>query len=164
MPKTKTAKEGYSLKKILYNDYISFLAWLFPVILFGMSLFIEIFGFLPDLRRGRPPLGVEAIPFFIQFGIIALAIGIAVIIIRVLIIKNYFDKGVEVNGKVTKIWVWRRDRGRIYFTFRYKDLECDNSAIVHFNKMTKTFLPNKPIKVLVKPEDPLKVIIKDLFQ
>lgn len=164
MVKTKSTKESYSLKRILINDYISFLAWLFPVILFGMSIFIEIFGFMPDLKRGRPPLGVEAIPFFIQFGLIALIVGIVVIIIRVLMIKSYFDNGIEVNGKVTKIWVWRRDRGRIYFTFQYKDLECDNNAVVHFNRMTRTFIPPKPIKVLVKPEDPLKAIIKDLYQ
>jgi len=66
MAKTKTTSPSYSLKRILINDYISFLAWLFPVIIFGMSIFIEIFGFLPDLKRGRPPLGVESIPFFIQ--------------------------------------------------------------------------------------------------
>lgn len=163
MVKTKN-KEGYSIKKIFYNDYISFLAWLFPVVIFGMSIFIQIFGLFPDLKRGRPPLGTEAIPFFIQFGLIALVLGIIILVIRVLTIKSYFDKGVEVNGKVTKIWVWRRDRGRIYFNFQYKDLEVDNSSIVHFNKMTKTFLPHKPIKVLVKPNDPLKAIIKDLFQ
>ena len=93
-----------------------------------------------------------------------MVIGIIVIMIRVLIIKSYFDNGVEVNGKVTKIWVWRRDRGRIYFTFQYKDLECDNSAVVHFNKMTKAFLPHRPIKVLVKPNDPTRAIIKDIFQ
>ncbi len=129
-----------------------------------MSLFIEIFGFFPDLKRGRPPLGTESIPFMVQFGLIALVIGFIVIIIRVLIIKSYFDKGIEVNGKVTKIWIWRRDRGRIYFTFQYKDLEWDNSVVVHFNKMTKSFLPHKPIKVLINPEDPTKAIIKDIFQ
>lgn len=164
MTKTKTTQKGYSLKRILINDYISFLAWLFPVVLFGISIFIQIFGFFPDLKRGRAPLGTEAIPFFIQFGLIALIIGIVIIVIRVLTIKSYFVNGVEVNGKVTKIWVWRRDRGRIYFTFSYKDLECDNNALVHFNKMTKTFLPHKPVKVLVKPDDPLKAIIKDIFQ
>jgi hypothetical protein len=164
MSKTKPTNKSYSLKKILINDYISFLAWLFPVIIFGMSIFIKIFGFLPDLKRGRPPLGVEAIPFFIQFGLIALVVGIVVLAMRVSTIKNYFDKGVEVNGKVTKILVWRRDRGRIYFTFQYRDLEGDSSVVVHFNKMTRTFLPHKPIKVLVKPEDPTKAIIKDIFQ
>jgi hypothetical protein len=164
MAKTKINNKSYSLKKIFLNDYISFLAWLFPVIIFGMSLFIEIFGFFPDLKRGRAPLGVEAIPFFIQFGLIALVIGIIVLVIRVLTIKSYFDRGVEVNGKVTKVWVWRRDRGRIYFTFQYKDLKVDTNAVVHFNKMTKTFLPHRLIKVLVKPEDPTKAIIKDIFQ
>ena len=164
MVKIKINNQNYSLKRIILNDYLSFLAWIFPVVIFGMSLFIEIFGFLPDLKRGRPPLGVESIPFFIQFGIIALVIGMIVIIIRVLTIKSYFDKGVEVNGKVTKIWVWRRDRGRIYFTFQYKDLECDNNSLVHFNKMTKTFLPHRAIKVLVKPNEPLKAIIRDIYQ
>lgn len=164
MAKTKVTNQSYSLRKILINDYISFLAWLFPIIIFGMSLFIEIFGFFPDLKRGRPPLGTESIPFMVQFGLIALVIGFIVIIIRVLIIKSYFDKGIEVNGKVTKIWIWRRDRGRIYFTFQYKDLEWDNSVVVHFNKMTKSFLPHKPIKVLINPEDPTKAIIKDIFQ
>ncbi len=163
MIKNKINKNSYSLKKILINDYISFLAWLFPVIIFVMSLFIEIFGFLPDLKRGRPPLGTEAIPFMIQFGLIALIIGIIIIIIRVIIIKRYFENGIEVNGEVTQIWRFR-DRGRIYFTFWYKDLIGDNSSIVHFNRMTKTFLPHKQIRVLMKPNDPLKAIIKDLFQ
>ena len=99
----------------------------------------------------------------IQFGLIALVIGIIIIIIRVIIIKRYFENGIEVNGEVTQIWRFR-DRGRIYFTFWYKDLIGDNSSIVHFNRMTKTFLPHKQIRVLMKPNDPLKAIIKDLFQ
>lgn len=163
MKKDNVKKSSYSLKKVLINDYLSFLAWLFPVIIFVMSLFIEIFGFLPDLKRGRPPLGTEAIPFLVQFGLIALVIGVIVIIIRVLNIRSYFDNGAEVSGEVTKIFVFR-DRGRIHFKFRYKDFDCDNSAAVHFNKMTKKFLPHRSIKVLVKPNDPLKAIIKDIFQ
>jgi len=163
MSKNKTSYKRYSLRKILFNDYFSFLAWMFPVVIFGMSLFIEIFGFFPDLKRGRPPLGVEAIPFFIQLGVITLIIGFIVIIFRVIAIKSYFDKGVELKGKVTGIWVWRVDRGRIYFTYHYKNLEYENSMFVHFHKMTKVFLPNKQIDVLVKPSNPLKAIIKDIF-
>jgi hypothetical protein len=164
MAKQKITNKSYSLKRILINDYIAFIAWLFPIVIFGISIFIELFGFFPDLKKGRPLLGVETIPFFIQFGLIALFLGLIVVIIRVFVIKSFFDKGIEVNGKVTNVWVWRRDRGRIYFTFQYKNLEGDNSAVVHFNKMTKTFLPHKLIKVLVKPKDPTKAIIKDIFQ
>ena len=43
---------------------------------------------------------------------------------------------IEVEGEVTDLWKYR-DRGRIYFTFTYKDLKCDNSNSVHFNNGTK---------------------------
>ncbi|HLC78510.1 MAG TPA: hypothetical protein VJH92_05270 [Candidatus Nanoarchaeia archaeon] len=158
----KNKEKSYSIKSILINDYASFASWVFPTVIFIMALFIEVFGFFPDLKRGRAPLTTEAIPFFIQFGIIVLIIGLVIISLRVVRFKKFFENGIEVEGEVTDLWKYR-DRGRIYFTFTYKDLKCDNSNSVHFNNGTKRFLPHTKVRILFKRENYFKAIIKDLF-
>ncbi len=161
--KGKKENSNYSLKVILLNDYISFLAGIFPLVILGITIFTQLFGFFPDLKRGRPPLGTEAIPFFIQFGLIAIVIGAIIIALRVVKIKKILEQDIEVDGKVTKVWKYR-DSWRIYFTYRYKNMEFDNSILTVYNKKTKVLMPNKKIRVIINPEDPLKATIKEVFR
>ncbi|MBS3072516.1 hypothetical protein J4477_01620 [Candidatus Pacearchaeota archaeon] len=163
MKENKKDIQTYSLIKILLTDYTSFLAVMFPIAIFGMVTFIEVFGFFPDLKRGRPPLGTEAIPFFIQLGIITLVIGFLVIVFRTLKIKSYFDNGIEVKGKVIGTWEWKVDRGRIYFTYQYKNLTYENNMFVHLHRMTKVFTKGKKVRILLNPNNPKKAIIEDIF-
>src|SRR3989344_9000931 len=149
MPKNETSYKRYSLRKILFNDYFSFLAWMFPVVIFGMALFIEIFGFFPDLKRGRPPLGTDAIPFFIQLGIIIIIVGIIVIFIRTVLIKSYFQKGKEVHGEITGFWRPKSYNGRIYFKYKFEGMEFNNSMVVYFGSIVRSYSTKDKVRVLV---------------
>lgn len=151
-----------SIKAIVVNDYAAFLATMFPLVFFGMALVIRVVGFMPDLKRGRNPLGPENIPFYLILGAVTLLIGAVVIILRYRRINDYFLNGVEITGVVVKRSQFR-DRGRIYFQYISGDTEYTASAAVHFSGRVKRMKEGQEVAVLIKRNDPPHSILKDLY-
>ena len=94
----KSSKEKFSTKCMIWNDYISFLAIMFPIVVVLMATIIAIFGYIPSLRLGGDALGPDSLPFFIGLSIICIAIGAIVFYFRFLYISRFFSDGVEVQG------------------------------------------------------------------
>ena len=158
----KSDRKSPKVTKIIKIDFLASISFIFPIIVFLMALFIEIFGFFPDLKHGRESLDSTAIPFFIKFGIIALVIGVAIIFWRVYRIKKLFNNGSEVHGTVDSIG-FERGRGRINYSYKYKDKFYFSWSAIMKAKETKHLKTGDKINILVNPSKPNNSIVKDFF-
>jgi energy-coupling factor transporter transmembrane protein EcfT len=153
----------YSVKKIIGHDYITLVAFIAFVIVAAISLEIYFIGYMFSKRTFE----IQFIPiaerlFYIYiFGSMTL-IGMICFIVRINIIKNYFDVGIEVKGIIVELSYWR-DRGKIIYEYSIEGQEYRRKLAMHITKVTSNLGKNDEIRVLVKPENHSKAIIKDIF-
>lgn len=146
---------------MVWNDYASLVAFVFPVVIFGMMLAIRVFGSIPDLRRGRW-WGAEKLPFFLILGLTALIIGAIVIVWRYRRADAFFQHGVEVPGIISSRWKFR-DRGRISYRYAYGNHQYIASAPVHYSRTVQDLVEGTDVHVFVNPDDPRRSLLKELY-
>jgi hypothetical protein len=153
----------YSVKKIIGHDYITLVALIAFVIAAAISLEVYFIGYMFSKRTFEIqfiPI-VERLFYIYIFGSIAL-IGMICFMVRINIIKNYFNIGTEVKGVIVELSYWR-DRGKIIYEYSIEGREYRRKLAIHITKVTSNLGKNDEIKVLVKPENHSKAIIKDIF-
>jgi len=150
----------YSVKKIIIYDLFAF--WAFIVLMIAILLEIR-FGYILFLQITSEPqiIPVENIKYCIFIGIAALIVMIC-FIERMNTIKSYFNTGTEVKGKIIGL---RSDKLYIHITYDYsiKEQYYKRELSTLMTKTTSNLKNYSEIKVLVKPENYSKAIIKDIF-
>jgi hypothetical protein len=153
----------YSLKKIISHDFIALAAFICVVIGMVFSLEVYFIGYMFSRRT----FSFELLPFEERFLYVYVFCGIALIgflcfIIRLNIIKSFFNFGIEVKGIILELSYWR-DRGKILYRYNIEGQEYRKQAAIHITKTTSNLGKDDEVSVLVKPENHSKAIILDLF-
>jgi hypothetical protein len=153
-----------SVKKIISHDYITLTAFIAFVVMIAISLEVYFMGYMVSRRT----LSMHLIPFEERllyvyiYGGIAL-VGLICFIARIHIIKNYFDTGIEVKGTILKVNYWR-DRGTIMYAYSIEGQEYHKQlGIYNITKEKSNLGKDDEVKILVKPENHSKSIIKNIF-
>ncbi|BCR36158.1 hypothetical protein [Mariniplasma anaerobium] len=90
------------------------------------------------------------------------ALAICLMFIRLHNLKTYFDMNLEVTGVITKIWFYK-DRGRVTYTYIIDDIQYTKGLAIMKTKETRLFLVGLNVDLLVKKNNHMKAIIKDLY-
>ena len=141
-----------SLKKILTVDYVAFVSWLFPVVLWAMGLFLL---FTMDLSQQ------SLLRLFIVIALITLG-GLGLIFWRVQVIKAIFEDGIEVSGTL-RIVVFFRDRGRVEYVYTYLDQKYASGNAILKTAGTNRLQPGMQVTLLVDRSQPRRAFIRDLY-
>ena len=161
--RSKVIENRCSTKKIISHDYISLMAFIVFVVMAAISLEVYFIGYMVSKRT----FSIQLIPFEERLFYVYILGGIALIgllrfTVRMNIIKNFFGTGIEVKGKILELRYWR-DRGTIIYAYSIEGQEYRKKLVIHITKETSNLGKDDEIRILVKPENHSKAIIKDIF-
>ncbi len=140
------------LKKIIMVDYMAFVAFIFPFVIWGMYIFLVFLEKVPTPTMFSLPA---------IFGLITLG-AIIVLVWRIQIIRNVFSDGVEAMATLDKVFFYR-DRGRLdyYYIFMGENYRSYNA--VQKCKYTKDLQIGSQKVVMVDRNNPKRAFICDLY-
>lgn len=150
-----------SIFRIIQSDYTAGLAVMAPLVMWGMYIATEYFGFFPGMG-GRNPLTGEDASFFLILGIITTLIFIPLLIWRVRSFQIIFSRGIEVSSHITNIR-FNRDRGRVEYTYTYQGQIYQAGNSIHKTKRTKALQQGDEVALMVDPDNPKQSLIRDLY-
>lgn len=157
-----------NLKKAIRNDYGLTLSGLFPVIGAGFLAFYSLIkkniDFQKMLSLINRPMELVSTSDFILFAVFSLFIivGLAFFAKRVSYI-NSFEKGCTVvDGKVVDIH-YTKDRCGVDVEFLLFGNVCRKHFALMNNSQTKYVHMDSDVKLIVKDENPKKVLIMELY-
>jgi hypothetical protein len=151
-----------SLGRILWLDYPAFNAILFPVILWvitGILAVLDYRGFGQQDEAGTITGTTQALFYVALF---LSLICIPLVILRLKIFWSIWKEGIEIPGKITQT-VFLRDRGQIYFTYRYKEYDYKARIVVHKTRQTTLVKKDEKVILVISPKDPKQVFIRDFY-
>jgi hypothetical protein len=141
-----------SLKKILTVDFVAYLGWMFPVVVWVIGPF---FFFVMQSEQ----------LFLLVLLIIVAGFtlgGLGVLIWRVLVIKAIFEDGIEVAGTLRSV-VFFRDRGRVEYVYTYLDQKYASGNAILKTAGTKRLQPGMQVTLVVDRSQPRRAFIRDLY-
>jgi hypothetical protein len=141
-----------SIKKIIIVDYAAFMAFLFPIIMWGMYIVLSVLNKEPIPTKFSLP---------IIFGIITLG-AIIVLIWRIQLINNVFSDGIESMATMDKVFFYR-DRGRLDYIYVYMGEKFRSSNAVQKCKYTRGIEIGSQMVVMVDRNHPKRAFIRDLY-
>ena len=153
--------EKPSIYRIIRSDYAATLTAIMIVVIWGMYIALNYFGYLPG-TRGRDPLTEADAPFFRNLGFVVTLIGMPIIGWRIRFFRKMFEFGEEVPGEVVNIW-FRGDRGKIEYTYRYQNENYHSKKFIFKSERTKHHIQGDKVTLMVNPENPKQNVIKDFY-
>ena len=139
-----------TLVRIIQNDYIAHMAFLFPIVFWGMYLFFTVF---------RPG---ESADFFLYAAPIATVVAGGVLLWRYRTITRVFSDGLEVPGIVSNVGFFR-GRGRIECTYTYQGQKLVGGNALHETKRSREFGQGTEATLVVDRNNPKRAFIRDLY-
>lgn len=138
-----------SLARIVSTDYVSSVALLFPLVIWGMYL---AFLFLDP--------GVVA--DFISFAGAATILGLIVLLWRVRSMQGILRDGLEEAATISGTGFWR-GRGRLEYIYLHQGEKYESGNAVQKNKRTQTLQVGDQVVVLVDRNNPKRALLRDLY-
>jgi hypothetical protein len=142
-------KQRPSLFNVVRNDYGAFMAFLFPVILWGYFIYTTF---------AQPP--VENTLLYYGLGITA--VFVPILLWRIFFFIKIFNTGVETSAMIQEIGFFR-GRGRVNYIYTHQDTRYSSSNTIRQTSRTKDISINQEVTVLVDPNNPKRAIIKQLY-
>ncbi len=140
-----------SLIKILTIDYVAFIAFLFPIVLWGFYIVLTI------LQKVKIPEFVLPATFA---AITVVAIGI--LVWRVQVVNAVFNDGSEIPATISNVFFFR-DRGRVDYVYTYQGQKYISGNAVHKVKQTESLYIGQQVILMVDPNNPKRAFIRDLY-
>jgi hypothetical protein len=84
------------------------------------------------------------------------------LIFRIKSIYNHFSNGIEVNGKIVSINLWK-DRGRIEYEYEIEGKKYETGNAVHRSKFVDSLSEGQEIKIIVSKKNHKKGLIKEMY-
>lgn len=140
-----------SLKKIIKNDYMAFTAFLFPLVI----CFVYVLQYFLD---GRSPVNLTQ---NILLGSLVL-VAIVSLAWRINLINGIFNDGIETRAVIDHVSFYR-DRGRVRYTYTFRDEQYLSTSAVMKTKVTRQYQVGQSLIVLVDQNKPKRTVIRDLF-
>lgn len=140
-----------SLLKIITIDYVAFLGWLFPAILWGMYIGLIILG---NVKMNDIVLPI----IFATITVIALA----VLVWRVQIFNTVFSDGIETIATISNVSFFR-DRGRVDYVYTYQGQKHASGNAIHKVKETIALNIGEQVVLVVDRNNPKRAFIRNLY-
>ena len=138
-----------SLFWIIRTDYLSSLAFLFPLVMWG----IVAFGYF----QGDP---VTQNYFFTVVGITVA--GVLVLTWRFLIILRIFNDGQSAAATIDRIGFFR-GRGQVSYIYTYQGEKYTSRNFISRNARTRQLAPGDKVTVFVHSNNPKRAYIRELY-
>lgn len=146
-----------SLSRVLWTDYPSFIYASITA-----AAWIVYLAWVPAWRKDGPIIRPELSPYALAIAILISLLGTGVLIYRLHLLRTIFKKGIEVRGKITEVTL-PRDRGRVNYSFYYRNQEFSSYAPIHRNKQTLSLKKGDRITLVIDPDHPVRAFIRDLY-
>jgi hypothetical protein len=151
-----------SIVRIVQSDFLALLGILVPVVALIMYVCVAYFGYFPGFRGHDPIQGTEGAPLFFYLSIIGFIVGIPLAIWRIRSIQQMFSKSVEVVGQITNISFYK-DRGRVEYSYTYQGQNYSGGTAIMKTGKTRQLRSGNQVVLLVNPDEPKSVLLRDLF-
>lgn len=151
-----------SIKKVIKSDTLALILTITPVIMLLLVIDAKYFGVIAkNFSRSKTSNPADAV-LFIKITIASLLVCVPLLLLRIQKIKKHFKNGFEVAARVLKI-SFRKDRGRIVFSYTIEGEEYLGTNTIMRNSMTTSFREGTQIAVIVAPDNYTKSYIKEMF-
>jgi len=148
---------GPSITRIIWTDYIAFLATIFPIVIWIVHL-----AWVPDWRGEGPVIPPWMAPYILVLSLLVTLGGALTLAWRVWLIKTAFRNGSVASGRITAISL-KRDRGRLEYTYSFEGKTYQSSVSIHRNAQTKELRAGEKIILLVDRKKPKRAFMRDLY-
>ncbi|MFH1711888.1 MAG: hypothetical protein ABH846_01475 [Patescibacteria group bacterium] len=151
-----------SIIKIIKSDYMAVISLIAPMVMLLLYLDAKYIGLSAYIFSGK--LHGQAVDpqLMLIIAIVTSVIFLPLLLIRVLRIRMIFKKGIEVEGIIRTVDLWK-DRGRIGFVYSFEGKGYTKEISVHQSKFVKSLKPEQRISVIVMKDDRRKALIKEMF-
>lgn len=150
-----------SITKIIRSDYPAFFGLAATGVTWALYAATAYFGYVPGFR-GRDPLTRSDAPFFLYLALAVTVIAIPLVIWRVRSIQAVFAGGIEAVGRITGV-AFRRDRGRVEYTYTVKDQTFHGGSAIMKTGQTKRLVVGEEVVVVVDPDNPKRALLRELY-
>lgn len=140
-----------SLLKIITIDYIAFLGWLFPVVMWGMYVVLIVLG----------NVKINDLTLPVTFAVITV-VALAILIWRIQVFNTIFSDGIEATATINNVSFFR-DRGRVDYVYTYQGQKYVSGNAIHKVKQTLALKAGEQVVLMVDRNNPKRVIIRDLY-
>lgn len=140
-----------SLIKIIAIDYIAFLGWLFPVVMWGIYIVLLILGNVKPNDFTLP----------IIYAVITI-VALVVIIWRIQVFNTVFSDGIEATATINNVSFFR-DRGRVDYLYIYQGQKYVSGNAIHKVKQTQSLKVGEQVIVMIHRNNPKRAFIRDLY-
>ena len=150
-----------SIVKILVSDSMALACLLLPAIIWAIYVGMTYFGLFLNMMARNVAAGEPAL-FMYLIPTIASVFFLPLFFWRIYYFQRLFSKGLTVSGTIDSL-AFFKDRGQINFTYEFAGRRYSSGSAIMKNKTTELFSPGYGIDLVVDPDNPAKVLIKDLF-
>lgn len=151
-----------SVVRIVQSDLIALLGFLTPLVFLVLTAAMAFNGSLPAFRGNDPIRWADAGAFFVMMTLAAFAIGFSLAVWRIRGITGVFARGVEVPGRVTKVW-FTKDRGSVQYEYSYQGRDYTGANGIMKTGRTAMLVPGKELTLVLDTRDPGRALIRDLY-
>jgi hypothetical protein len=140
-----------SLTKIITIDFAAFAAFIFPLVMWGLYLFLYL------TQKLKP--GEYVFPALIA--LITLA-AVGVLVWRVRLFNTIYDDGIEIPAVISNIQFFR-DRGRVEYVYTYQGQKYLSGNAIHKVRQTQALQIGAEVVLMVDRNNPKRAFISDLY-
>ena len=140
-----------SLLKIITIDYIAFLGWLFPVVMWGMYVVLIVLG----------NVKINDLTLPVTFAVITV-VALAILIWRIQVFNTVFSDGIESIATINNVSFFR-DRGRVDYVYTYQGQKYVSGNAIHKVKQTLALKVGGQVVLMVDRNNPKRAFIRDLY-
>ena len=140
-----------SLLKIITIDYIAFLGWLFPVVMWGMYVVLIVLG----------NVKINDFTLPVIFAVISV-VALAILIWRIQVFNTVFSDGIESIATINNVSFFR-DRGRVDYVYTYQGQKYVSGNAIHKVKQTLALKVGEQVVLMVDRNNPKRAFVRDLY-
>ncbi len=140
-----------SLLKIITIDYIAFLGWLFPVVMWGMYVVLIVLGNVKTNDFTLPVI----------FAVITV-VALSILIWRIQVFNTIFSDGIETTATINNVSFFR-DRGRVDYVYTHQGQKYASGNPIHKVKQTLALKVGEQVVLMVDRNNPKRAFIRDLY-
>lgn len=155
-PPQPSSQFKVSITKAVKSDYLSMLSSIAPIVFWALYIDSQWIGIFQAPDQPSDPLFflILALSGTIVFGL-ALALRLQSII-------SHFENGVEVEGMIKAIWLFR-GRGRVEYQYQYEGIQYQSGNAIHKTEFARSLHEGQNVKLVVRKDKPNKALIKDMY-
>ena len=138
-----------SIPRIIFTNYIAFIAVLSPVLLWAVFLFDHFQG---DWLTTSDLLGLGGFSL----------LGLVTALWKILTISSIINQGQETKATIHSSGFYR-SRGRIKFVYTYQGEKYMTQNTVMSNKRTRAYTTGDQASIYLDQNNPKKAVLKEIY-